>query len=109
VDHALGAVFFAHAGGECGGRAANNDFTHILAIIAITTVTLFFVIHEGIVFGPLHVADDCLGIQGRAFVGASLVRKIVVKANMVSADSHSHLVLKHVGERLEVVSAHLVE
>jgi hypothetical protein len=28
---------------------------------------------------------------------------------MVGADSYSHLVLKHVGERLQVVSAHLVE
>jgi len=99
VDHALGAVFFAHAGGECGGSAANNDLTHIF----------FFIIHEGIVFGPLHVADDCLGIQGRAFVGASLVGKVVVKADMVGADSYSHLVLKQVGERLQVVSAHLVE
>ena len=76
-------------------------------MVAIITISFFFIV--GIVFGPPDVADDSLSIQGRAFVVASLVRDIVVKADMVGADSHGHLILKQVRERLKVVFAHLVE
>ena len=59
VLHALRAVICAVSRGECWGRAAYHNFTHITII---STIIFIFGIIEGIVLGPPHVADDSLGI-----------------------------------------------
>lgn len=89
VLHALRAIICAVSRVECRGGAAYHDFH-----AAFIFLFFFFVIHFGIVNGPLHVADNRHGIQGRAFIGAHLVRNIVFEADMVGADTHSHLILE---------------
>jgi hypothetical protein len=60
--------------------------TIIIIIVVIVSV------HEGVVFSPLHVADHSLGVHGRAFVSALLIRDIVIEADVVGANTHRHLI-----------------
>jgi hypothetical protein len=61
VLHALRAVITTHARVESRGGAADNNWSSAITIIATTIIDLF---DNGIIDGPLDVADHGLGIHG---------------------------------------------